>query len=146
MCYRHPQTSDQHFYGFKLGVSQTEKKKIKAIQKNRTNGLHGPHSDDFWRLPQVRCFYNETLGFSSSSPTSLLGALTDGNEDAEMCSLDFGKQFSTNLFANICNSWWTWVDVGMMLQHMVLWYGVISLVVHPFRSGDIFTWSSLVQN
>ena len=33
MCYRHPQTSDQHFYGFKLGVSQTEKKKIKAIQK-----------------------------------------------------------------------------------------------------------------
>ena len=51
MCYRHPQTSDQHFYGFKLGVSQTEKKKIKAIQKIRTNGLHGPHSHDFWRLP-----------------------------------------------------------------------------------------------
>ena len=47
MCYRHPQTSDQHFYGFKLGVSQTEKKKIKAIQKFRTNGLHGPHSHDF---------------------------------------------------------------------------------------------------
>ena len=45
MCYRHPQTSDQHFYGFKLGVSQTEKKKI-------TDGFHGPHSDDFWRLPQ----------------------------------------------------------------------------------------------
>ena len=142
MCYRHPQTSDQHFYGFKLGVSQTEKKKNQSYPKISHQWTPWTSLSWFLTSPLSSLFLQRNPGvlrvFSASSPTSLLGALTDGNEDAEMCSLDFGKQFSTNLFANICNSWWIWVDVGMMLQHMVLWYGVISLLVHPFRKRRYF--------